>query len=71
MLYLNCKISQGIIKPRKGQDVGDHPPITPIILASRETFDHDSWRLYDYIVRHFISTVRHFLKMLYEPFELT
>ena len=44
--------------PRKGTDVGDHPPITPMALASREAFDNDSWRIYDYIVRHFIGTVR-------------
>lgn len=47
-----------LVRPRKGQDVGDHPPITPTSLASREELDHDSWRLYDYIVRHFIGTVR-------------
>lgn len=48
----------GLVTPRKGTDVGDHPPITPLLQASREAFDHDSWRLYDYIVRHFIATVR-------------
>jgi len=26
-------------------------------LATREMMEHDSWRLYDYIVRHFIGTV--------------
>ena len=45
------------LSARKGEDVGDHPPITPMTLAGRESFDHDSWRLYDYIVRHFIGTV--------------
>nr|CAG4639781.1 EOG090X00WU [Daphnia pulex] len=50
-------LSQGSVHPRKGQDVGDHPPITPMTLASRESFDHDSWRLYDYIVRHFIGSI--------------
>jgi len=48
---------ENLNKPRKGSDVGDHPPITPMRLASRNHLDHDSWRVYDYIVRHFIATV--------------
>ena len=50
-------LAQGIVHPRKGTDVGDHPPITPMSLAPREALDHDSWRLYDYIVRHFIGSI--------------
>ena len=50
-------LNNGICHPRKGVDVGDHPPITPMSLASRDSFDNDSWRLYDYIVRHFIGTL--------------
>ena len=42
---------------RKGSDAGDHPPITPMKSASESALDHDSWRLYDYITRHFIATV--------------
>jgi DNA topoisomerase-3 len=44
-------------KPRKGHDAGDHPPITPCRVAGRGELDGDSFKLYDYIVRHFIGTV--------------
>lgn len=44
---------------RKGHDAGDHPPITPMRPASRDELDGDSWRIYDYVVRHFIATVAH------------
>lgn len=50
-------LSAGINRPKKGHDAGDHPPITPMKYASRNSFDGDSWRLYDYIVRHFMATV--------------
>jgi len=50
-------ISNGVSHPRGGKDVGDHPPITPMRLASSSELDRDAWRLYDYIARHFIATV--------------
>lgn len=49
--------------PRKGSDAGDHPPITPMKLASRNELDGgDTWRVYDYIVRHFLGTISRDLK---------
>lgn len=50
-------LERGINTPRKGTDVGDHPPITPMKHATRNELDGDAWRLYDYITRHFIATV--------------
>ena len=50
-------LNVGLAKPRKGVDAGDHPPITPCRAVSRGELDGDSWRLYDYIVRHFIASV--------------
>ena len=50
-------LSKGLNKPRKGHDAGDHPPITPTRAASRDQFDTDTWKIYDYVVRHFIGTV--------------
>ena len=44
---------------RKGHDAGDHPPITPMRPATRDELDGDSWRIYDYVVRHFVATVSH------------
>lgn len=48
--------------PRKGKDAGDHPPITPMKLASRNDFERDTWRIYDFICRHFLGTVSKDLK---------
>uniref|UniRef100_F6ST44 DNA topoisomerase n=2 Tax=Ciona intestinalis TaxID=7719 RepID=F6ST44_CIOIN len=50
-------LSQGITKPRKGSDAGDHPPITPMLCATEQEVGHDNWRLYEYIVRHFIASL--------------
>ena len=54
-----CKelLSTGLSKPRKGHDAGDHPPITPCRSVARGELDGDSWRIYDYIVRHYLATV--------------
>ncbi|XP_013107486.1 DNA topoisomerase 3-beta [Stomoxys calcitrans] len=48
--------------PRKGKDAGDHPPITPMKLASRNDFERDTWRVYDFICRHFLGTISKDLK---------
>ncbi|KYO39494.1 DNA topoisomerase 3-beta-1 [Alligator mississippiensis] len=50
-------LSEGINRPRKGHDAGDHPPITPMRAASEAELGGDGWRLYEYIARHFIATV--------------
>ena len=54
-----CKdlLAGGLAKPRKGHDAGDHPPITPCRAVSRGELDGEAWKLYDYIVRHFLGTV--------------
>ena len=41
--------------PRGGVDVGDHPPITPVALATHLTGDEE--RIYGLVVRHFLATV--------------
>uniref|UniRef100_A0A182V738 DNA topoisomerase n=1 Tax=Anopheles merus TaxID=30066 RepID=A0A182V738_ANOME len=55
-------IARDMTHPRKGNDAGDHPPITPMKLASRNELDGDSWRVYDYICRHFLGTISRDLK---------
>jgi DNA topoisomerase IA len=50
-------LQAGLNKPRKGHDAGDHPPITPCRSANRGELDGDSFKLYDYITRHFIGTI--------------
>ncbi|XP_055337807.1 DNA topoisomerase 3-beta-1-like [Paramacrobiotus metropolitanus] len=46
----------GIQKPKKGTDVGDHPPITPAKAATEATLG-EGWRLYEYICCHFLATI--------------
>lgn len=48
--------------PRKGKDAGDHPPITPMKLGHRGDFDRDTWRVYEFICRHFMGTISRDLK---------
>lgn len=50
-------LANGINRPRTGHDAGDHPPITPMKLAHRHEMDNDMYRIYSYIVRHFLATV--------------
>lgn len=41
-----------------GVDVGDHPPITPVRCATEEQLGGgDSWRLYDFVARHFLGSL--------------
>lgn len=56
--YASNLLKQGIKTPRKGSDAGDHPPITPMRNAFQsEIGNHDHWRLYEYIVKHFLATI--------------
>ncbi|KAK2705952.1 hypothetical protein QYM36_016090 [Artemia franciscana] len=57
-------LAAGICRPRKGQDVGDHPPITPMKPVSIDALDSDSWKIYDYIVRHFIGSLSYDCKLM-------
>lgn len=44
--------------PRRGVDVGDHPPITPMRVSTEDQVGGgEAWRLYDFISRHFIASV--------------
>uniref|UniRef100_A0A7S4BQU2 DNA topoisomerase n=1 Tax=Chrysotila carterae TaxID=13221 RepID=A0A7S4BQU2_CHRCT len=42
---------------RKGVDVGDHPPLTPLRPATREQLGHDAWRLYKLVALAFLAAV--------------
>jgi DNA topoisomerase-3 len=46
-----------LCSPRKGTDVGDHPPITPTAVASQNELSGDAWKLYEFVTRTFIATV--------------
>jgi DNA topoisomerase-3 len=57
--HIKSLLSEGqYTSPKRGKDVGDHPPITPVKFASSAAVGGgDYWRLYDYVCRHFIATV--------------
>ncbi|XP_036076915.1 DNA topoisomerase 3-beta-1 isoform X2 [Rousettus aegyptiacus] len=57
-------LSEGINRPRKGHDAGDHPPITPMRSATEAELGGEAWWLYEYITRHFIATVSYDCKYL-------
>ena len=47
-----------ITPPRRGVDVGDHPPITPMRASTEDQVGGgEAWRLFDFISRHFIASV--------------
>jgi len=43
--------------PRKGDDKGDHPPITPQRIATESEVGGEAYRVYDYIVSHFLASL--------------
>ncbi|MED6197065.1 hypothetical protein PIB30_053243 [Stylosanthes scabra] len=55
--YVQGLLANGYQKPRSGEDVGDHPPITPMGSATEDSLGSDAWKLYQYICQHFIGTV--------------
>ncbi|RNC47387.1 DNA topoisomerase 3-beta-1 [Trypanosoma cruzi] len=55
--YVQELLARGHTRPKAGKDAGDHPPITPMRLATPQELSGDSWRLYEYIARHFIASL--------------
>jgi DNA topoisomerase-3 len=55
--YASHLLKGGFHKSTGGVDVGDHPPITPIRIATENEIGHEAWRLYDYITRHFLGSI--------------
>lgn len=44
-------------RPRRGEDAGDHPPITPTRCATRADLHGNSWRVYELVTRWFLGSV--------------
>uniref|UniRef100_G1QHD0 DNA topoisomerase n=1 Tax=Nomascus leucogenys TaxID=61853 RepID=G1QHD0_NOMLE len=59
-------LAEGINRPRKGHDAGDHPPITPMKSATEAELGTTGVTRggSEYITRHFIATVSHDCKYL-------
>ncbi|CAM4988865.1 unnamed protein product, partial [Rotaria socialis] len=49
--HIKSLLSEGqYTTPKRGKDVGDHPPITPVKAASSAAVGGgDYWRIYDYV----------------------
>lgn len=55
--YVSMLLKGGLVKPKKGVDAGDHPPITPVKSASRDSLGDREWRLYNFIARTFFGSI--------------
>jgi superfamily II DNA/RNA helicase/DNA topoisomerase IA len=55
---LRTKYTNSGRPPLRGYDAGDHPPITPLKVATRdEVGGGNQWRVYDFITRNFIGSL--------------
>ena len=55
--YVSDLIAKGLKVPRRGVDMGDHPPITPVASVDSNALGGGEAALYDLISKHFLSTV--------------
>jgi DNA topoisomerase-3 len=56
--YVASLMAAGPHTPKSGVDAGDHPPITPMLSATEsELGGGDAWRLFEYVMRHFLGSV--------------
>lgn len=57
--YARGLLNGNMVKPKKGVDAGDHPPITPVKSASRSSLGDWEWKLYNFISRNFLASISH------------
>lgn len=55
--YVSKILKQGIEKPNKGIDKGDHPPITPVKSANWGSMREIDWMIYEFITWNFLATI--------------
>ena len=48
---------EGLSKPQKGKDAGDHPPITPVLSATKSELGDREWKLYQFITKTFLGSI--------------
>lgn len=54
--YSKQLLQDGINKPKKGVDVGDHPPITPTTSVPNNLYG-DELRVYDFVTRRYLASI--------------
>lgn len=55
--YCKRLLRDGHMKPKKGVDAGDHPPITPVRSASRAELSDGEWKVYSFLTRSFLGCI--------------
>jgi DNA topoisomerase-1 len=50
-------LAKGALKPSRGKETKDHPPIHPVTNVSKEKLGTKEWRIYELVCRHFIATL--------------
>ena len=50
-------LANGHNRPKKGVDAGDHPPITPVRVATRGDLGDADWKIYSFITRSFLGCI--------------
>ena len=53
----SVKLNEDDFEPSKGASSGDHPPITPVGVLNKNDIDEDHYKIYDTVVKHFISSI--------------
>ena len=56
-VYARHILSGARTRPKSGVDACDHPPITPMRSAGPGELYGDSWKVYEYIARHFLASL--------------
>ena len=55
--YVSDLVARGLQLPRRGVDMGDHPPITPVASVDSNALPGGESMLYDLIGKHVLATV--------------
>ena len=45
------------LKPTRGKEAKDHPPIHPVGYTKREKLNDEEWKIYELVVRRFLATL--------------